>query len=64
MATKTINVEMLAKMFLAGAGNIEAKKEFINELNVFRYRMGIQERTCRLRSWQRQKKFRHWKNLI
>lgn len=35
MATKTINVEMLAKMFLASAGNIEAKKEFINELNVF-----------------------------
>ncbi len=35
MATKTINAEMLAKMFLAGAGNIEAKKEFINELNVF-----------------------------
>lgn len=35
MATKTINVEVLAKMFLAGAGNIEAKKEFINELNVF-----------------------------
>lgn len=35
MATKTINVEMLAKMFLAGARNIEAKKEFINELNVF-----------------------------
>lgn len=35
MATKTINAEMLAKMFLAGAQNIEAKKEFINELNVF-----------------------------
>ena len=35
MATKTINAEMLSKMFLAGAGNIEAKKEFINELNVF-----------------------------
>ncbi len=35
MATKTINAEMLAKMFLAGAGNIEAKKEIINELNVF-----------------------------
>ena len=35
MATRTINVEMLAKMFLAGAQNIEAKKEFINELNVF-----------------------------
>ena len=32
---KTINAEMLAKMFLAGAANIEAKKEFINELNVF-----------------------------
>lgn len=35
MATKTINAKMLAKMFLAGAQNIEAKKEFINELNVF-----------------------------
>ncbi len=35
MATKSINVEMLAKMFLAGAHNIEAKKEIINELNVF-----------------------------
>ena len=35
MATKTINAEMLSKMFLGGAGNIEAKKEFINELNVF-----------------------------
>ena len=35
MATKTINAEMLAKMFLAGAGNIEAQKEYINELNVF-----------------------------
>lgn len=27
MATKTINVDVLAKMFLAGAQNIEAKKE-------------------------------------
>lgn len=35
MATKTISVDMLAKMFLAGAQNIEAKKDFINELNVF-----------------------------
>lgn len=35
MAAKTIKVDMLAKMFLAGAQNIEAKKEFINELNVF-----------------------------
>ncbi len=35
MATKTINAEMLSEMFLAGAANIEAKKEYINELNVF-----------------------------
>ena len=35
VATKSINVEMLAKMFLAGAQNIESKKEYINELNVF-----------------------------
>lgn len=35
MATKSMNVDMLAKMFLAGAQNIEAKKEYINELNVF-----------------------------
>ena len=35
MATKTNNVDILAKMFLAGAQNIEAKKDYINELNVF-----------------------------
>ena len=35
MAVKTINTEMLQKMFLAGAANLEAKKEIINELNVF-----------------------------
>lgn len=35
MATNTINAELLTKMFLAGAANLEAKKEFINELNVF-----------------------------
>ena len=35
MATSTINAELLTKMFLAGAANLEAKKEFINELNVF-----------------------------
>ncbi|MDD2980372.1 MAG: DAK2 domain-containing protein [Hespellia sp.] len=35
MATETINAKLLTKMFLAGAANIEAKKEFINELNVF-----------------------------
>ena len=35
MDVKTINTEMLQKMFLAGAANLEAKKEYINELNVF-----------------------------
>ena len=35
MATNSISVDMLARMFLAGAQNIEAKKEYINELNVF-----------------------------
>jgi DAK2 domain fusion protein YloV len=35
VATKTINAEMFAKMFLAGAKNLESKKEWINELNVF-----------------------------
>jgi len=35
VAVKTINTEMLQKMFLAGAANLEAKKEYINELNVF-----------------------------
>lgn len=35
MEITTINAELLAKMFLAGAKNLEAKKEWINELNVF-----------------------------
>ena len=35
METTTINAEALAKAFLAGAKNLEAKKEWINELNVF-----------------------------
>ncbi|MDD3277464.1 MAG: DAK2 domain-containing protein [Lachnospiraceae bacterium] len=35
MATDKINAELLAKMFLAGAKNLEVKKEWINELNVF-----------------------------
>lgn len=35
MATNTINTEMLVRMFLAGAANLQAKKEWINELNVF-----------------------------
>ncbi len=35
VAVTTIDAPMLAKMFLAGAKNLEAKKEWINELNVF-----------------------------
>ena len=35
MVTNTINAKLCAKMFLAGAKNLEAKKEWINELNVF-----------------------------
>ncbi|GFI27723.1 putative protein [Lachnospiraceae bacterium] len=35
MEIKSINAAMLKKMFLAGAANLEAKKEWINELNVF-----------------------------
>ena len=35
MAVHTIDAKMLAKMFLAGAKNLESKKEWINELNVF-----------------------------
>ena len=35
MAVSVIDAKMLAKMFLAGAQNLENKKEWINELNVF-----------------------------
>ena len=35
VAGNTIDAKMLAKMFLAGAQNLESKKEWINELNVF-----------------------------
>lgn len=35
MAVNSIDAKMLAKMFLAGAQNLENKKEWINELNVF-----------------------------
>ena len=35
MATSIIDASQLAKMFLAGAKNLDAKKEWINELNVF-----------------------------
>lgn len=33
--TNTIDAKSLAKMFLAGAQNLESKKEWINDLNVF-----------------------------
>ncbi|MCI5613602.1 MAG: DAK2 domain-containing protein [Agathobacter sp.] len=35
MEITSINASQFAKMFLAGAKNLEAKKEWINELNVF-----------------------------
>ncbi|MDO5402139.1 MAG: DAK2 domain-containing protein [Eubacteriales bacterium] len=35
MATSTIDAALLQKMFLAGAKNLESKKEWINDLNVF-----------------------------
>lgn len=35
MEITSINADILAKMFLAGAKNLDAKKEWINELNVF-----------------------------
>lgn len=35
MSVNTINAQLCAKMFLAGAKNLESKKEWINELNVF-----------------------------
>lgn len=35
MEVSTINAAVFAKMFLTGAKNLEAKKEWINELNVF-----------------------------
>ena len=35
MSNNIIDAKLLAKMFLSGANNLEAKKEWINELNVF-----------------------------
>ena len=35
MNTNTVDAKMLGRMFLSGAKNLEAKKEWINELNVF-----------------------------
>ncbi|MDO4621665.1 MAG: DAK2 domain-containing protein [Eubacteriales bacterium] len=35
MSVQTIDAALLSRMFLAGAQNLDAKKEWINELNVF-----------------------------
>ncbi|MDD6796848.1 MAG: DAK2 domain-containing protein [Clostridia bacterium] len=35
MAVNTIDAKLLQKMFLSGAANLKAKKEWINDLNVF-----------------------------
>lgn len=35
MSNNTIDSKLLAKMFMAGACNLEKKKDYINELNVF-----------------------------
>ena len=35
MSTNTINAQLCSKMFLAGAKSLEARKDWINELNVF-----------------------------
>ena len=35
MTTSAIDAKLLAEMFFAGAANLEANKEWINELNVF-----------------------------
>lgn len=42
MATNTIDAALVQKMFLAGAKNLESKKEWINDLNVSLYLMVIQ----------------------
>lgn len=62
MATKTINAEMLSEMFLAGAANIEAKKEYINELNVFPVPDGDTGTNMSLQLWRQQKKLQLLKN--
>lgn len=57
MAVKTINTELFRKMFLAGAANLEAKKEFINELNVFPVPDGDTGTNMTLTIMSRQKKY-------
>ena len=47
MALNTIDAGMLSKMFLAGAKNLESKKEWINELNVFPVPDGDMKSICK-----------------
>lgn len=42
MGLKSIDAKMFQKMFLSGARALDEKKEYINELNVFRCRMVTQ----------------------
>ena len=35
MSVKTIDAELARNMFLAGAKNLDLKKDWINDLNVF-----------------------------
>ena len=46
MEVTTINAELFARMFLAGANNLEAKKEWINELMYSLFQMEIPEPIC------------------
>lgn len=43
MEITSINSKLLARMFLAGAKNLDSKKDWINELMYSRYRMVIPE---------------------
>ena len=36
MATNTIDAALVQKMFLAGAKNLESKKEWINEVKIIK----------------------------
>ena len=43
MGIKSVDAGMLKAAVLASAKRLESKKEWINELNVFRFRMEIRE---------------------
>ncbi len=46
MEVTTINAELFARMFLAGANNLGAKREWINERMFSLFRMEIPVQTC------------------